>query len=161
MKKGSVQLAEEIVEMLPKVILVSLVLILFFFITSVYLSRDVNTSDLEYTLLTQRLFYSQDCFSLQEERIHPGIIDLSKFQEERLQKCAFKDRIGYSLDLKNIDDTLIKSVEVNPSVSAYYDFCDVKKKNFQCYHRKDFVIVEDQGVQSNAFLETFVVVQDA
>ena len=161
MKKGSVQLGEETIKMLPRVVLVALILLVFFIIINLYLSRDVQTSDLEYYLLTQRLFYSADCFSVSDERVYPGIIDLSKFQEGRLQQCAFKERIGYKLDLKDLDGKVLQSVKVNPSVAAYLDFCDVKKKNFHCYHKKDFVVVEDQGIRKNAFLEMFVVVQDA
>ena len=160
MKKGSVILGEETIKMLPRIFLTGFVLFFIFLILGVYLARDVRTEDLERSLLIKRLFYDQNCFSFTDERSYPGIIDLSKFQEERLEKCAFKENIGYKLDLREMNGDSIKSVDVNKKLTTLLDFCDTSKKNFQCYQDRSFVLVEDQGVRRNALLDIFVVIRD-
>jgi len=160
MKKGSVILGEETIKMLPRIFLAGFVLFFIFLILGVYLARDVRTEELEHSLLIKRLFYDQNCFSFTDERSYPGIIDLNKFQEERLEKCAFKEKIGYRLDLKEMNGDSIKSVEVNKKITALLDFCDTQKKNFQCYQDRNFVLVEEQGERRNALLDIFVVIRD-
>ena len=153
--------AEEQVKIFLRYFLLVVVGVVLLGIISVYIHRSVDTQDLEHVLLTQRLLYSKDCFSYQEGRSYPGIIDLGKFQEEQLQQCAFKERIGYKLTLQAMDGTLLKTVGINKNLIPFLDFCSVNKKNFQCYHDRAFVLVQDQSILKNAFLNIDMVIKDA
>src|SRR3989338_8377650 len=118
MKKRSVQLAEEAMKMFPRVFFTGIVLGIFFLIIGIYLNRQVETEHFEHFLLTQRLLYSPQCFSLEEGRTYPGIIDLRKFDEARISSCASKEGTGYRLTLLDVSGALVKKVDVNPELTG-------------------------------------------
>ena len=47
-------------------------------------SRNLDISDLEHFLITQKLLYDKNCLVYDDVRVYSGIIDLDKFNEDRI-----------------------------------------------------------------------------
>lgn len=112
----------------------------FVYIINAYETREIKVQDLELSLIALRSYYSGDCFAYKESnRVYPGIIDLSKLNEERLSNClAGNYLIKISLQNKN------KVLFLNKQDFEYKEqFC--KFDNFYCVEKKQYVLVNDAG----------------
>lgn len=77
-----------------------------FFKTSVTGASEIPKSLEEEYLLISRFYDSPDCFAYQDEvgRVHPGVIDTSKFKQENMDKCFPESdaHYAYYLSLKDL-----------------------------------------------------------
>ena len=122
--------------------------ILLFFILS---KETINTAKippgLEEYIFIQRFLSSQDCFAYQDKetlRIYPGIIDLEKFKQEKLEDK--EDNLCYKFK-KDVPEFRLK---INDKIIQTSDnFDSIKKKNTI----KKSILIFKEGKFENAGLE--------
>ncbi len=128
--------SKEMMKSIPGVIIFSAIFIMFsmFMLFSV-VARDVNIDDLEAGLLMKRLYYSTDCFAYGDERGYPGVIDKSKFNDERLNECLVTD---YYIWVK-INDVVVRNKD---GFEDRKNFC--KFEQYNCFFSEQLVLVDDK-----------------
>jgi hypothetical protein len=139
-KKGVSITFYELIVWIPRIIILIFIVGGFVWIINLYETREIKVQDLELNLIGLRTYYSKDCFAyLDSNRVYTGIIDLNKFNEERLGNClAGNYLIKLTLQNKN------KILFLNKQDFEYKEqFC--KFDNFYCSERKQYVLVNDNG----------------
>src|SRR3989344_5970411 len=106
MKKGSFILSSEVMMWIPRFILLVLVVLSVFFVVSMKVSKEFDIKEIETKLLTLRYLNSENCLAYKDEKVNPGIIDLSKFNDEHLDKCLIKENFGTKLILMDINNNI-------------------------------------------------------
>ena len=106
-------------------------------------SRDLDITDLEHPIIIKKLLYDPSCLAYEDERINLGFIDLSKFNEDRLNKCLVEtENIGMKLTLEFEGN--VQQLEINKELTQKLSSC--KKGNFNCFDSVDYVIIKsDEG----------------
>src|SRR3989344_5013202 len=74
-----------------RIIFVIVVVLLVVFAVNTHSTRDINIKAIEGDVILKRIFYSADCFAYEDARTHVGIIDIEKFNDERMKKCLNGD----------------------------------------------------------------------
>ena len=110
MKKGAFILTTETMMWIPRFILLVLVVLSVFFVVSMKVSKDFDIKEIETKLLTLRYLNSENCLAYKDTKVNPGIIDLSKFNDENLDKCLIRENLGTKLILMDINNNIIKEV---------------------------------------------------
>ena len=149
----------------PKFIVYTIILFIFFLLFYYgiinYVDREVEIRDLQHNILIQRLFYDKNCFSfVEDERSYPGIIDLSKFDENRLNKCIDYQQgkvQGVTLNLTDFNHNQLAYTEVNKQLTLRMPECGVEKKQFECFFDKKYVLVLNEGKFEKALLNIEVI----
>ena len=158
MKKGAFILSIEILQSIPKLIAVSLVIVVVVAAFQIYINRDRNVTDIESHILAERFFYSKDCALYSNEvRAYPGVIDLSKFNENNLGNCYASDDISFKFSLRDLDKNIIKEVKIN---DFSFDLCKVKNKNFNCYFNRQYVLYFDNNIEKQGLVDTQIVIKN-
>src|SRR3989338_2447348 len=102
-------------------------ILLFFIISKETISIADIPKGLEEYVFIQRFLSSQDCFAYQDKetlRIYPGIIDLEKFKQEKLEDK--EDNLCYKFK-KDVPEFRLK---INDKIIQTSDnFDSIKKKN--------------------------------
>ncbi len=103
-KKAGFILSGELILWIPRMLLLIITLFSVVWILGAQVSRSSDTSDVEFYILTNRLFYSQNCFSYDGK----SIVDANKFDQSVLENCiSFGDHAAANLILdyngKNIE----------------------------------------------------------
>ncbi|MFH0936360.1 MAG: hypothetical protein V1815_01620 [Candidatus Woesearchaeota archaeon] len=139
-KKGVSVTFYELIVWIWRILFLIIVIAGFVYIINSYETREIKVQNLELSLLALRSYYSGDCFAYKENmRVYSGIIDLNKFNEERLGNClAGNYLIKLSLQNKN------KILFLNKQDFEYKEqFC--KFENFYCVEKKQYVLVNNNG----------------
>ena len=139
-KKGVSVTFYELIIWIWRIVFLIIVIAGFVYIINLYETREIKVQNLELNLIGLRSYYSGDCFAyVENNRIYTGIIDINKFNEERLGNClAGNYLIKLTLQNKN------KILFLNKQDFEYKEqFC--KFENFYCSERKQYVLVNDNG----------------
>ena len=140
-----------------------LILLAVFFSIGIIISQygtfEVDTKDLEFNVLFNRMIYSKNCLLFENERIYPGIIDMDKFNEIVLRDCFKNDNQGIKLSLGNKDDLEYKEIFVN---KEFYEsnalLCNIPGKGgFKCKSKQFFVLIKDKDFFRPEFLNMGVI----
>jgi hypothetical protein len=98
-------------------------------------NQEIKVDGFKSDLLMKRLFYSSDCFAYENERVYPGVINFSNFNDARIKDC---------LETTNLVYAQLKNKEASNDILAYRDqlnFCKLKKN---CYFERKYVLVNDK-----------------
>lgn len=162
MKKGYIT-GREIVYVFRFIIL-GVILAIIVFLLSTYLNRSVRTNDLEKNLIFTRLMYSKDCIVYEDPlRLYPGIIDLERVNENSLSNCfdiKESNKIGFILNITDIDKNPIKNVKLNKKVADLSYLCNIKEIDFSCYSDTKYVLLKDFEGIKQGFIQINVVVSN-
>ena len=148
--------------MFANIVLLVIVVIFIAVVVDVHLNREIKTNELESHLLTTRLIYSPNCFLYQNEiRKYPGIIDLDKFDKNIIERCLInKENTGFIIDLKEINGTSIKTININEDISDFLKFCNVKRKRFDCYFDEKYILLEENNEIKPALLNISLAIKN-
>tara|TARA_Y100000034_G_C6886653_1_gene407177 strand:- start:1164 stop:1634 length:471 start_codon:yes stop_codon:yes gene_type:complete len=150
MKKGSYQLTGEMMMWIGSRLIITLIVIFVaLFIVSLALNRNFNVKDVDSDLTMRKLYYSSNCFAFEDKNVHPGMIDLSKFTEERLTNCVDED-ISIKVELKKLNKIISTK-----SYKSEYDLCLVQNKKNRCFFttRQYVLINEDNKIKQGDILD--------
>lgn len=157
MKKGAFILSIDTIQVIPKLIAVSLVVIVVYAAFQIYINRERNVTDIESHVLAQRFYYSENCALYYDIKSYPGIIDLSKFNENVLIGCYSNEEIGFKFSLRDLDKKIIKEVKLN---DLPFDLCKSKDKNFNCYFNRQYILYLDSGIKKQGLMDIQVVIKN-
>lgn len=159
MKKGAYILSIEIVQSIPKLIMITLTVIVIMASVYFYVNRDIDVRDIESHVLASRLYYSRNCaLYFDGVRYYPGIIDLDKFNDDSLSRCySTNEKIAMKFTLKDVNSKVINEVKVN---KFPLELCSVKDKNFLCYFNRQYVLYMDKGTKKEGVLDTNIIIKD-
>ncbi|MDD5253853.1 MAG: hypothetical protein PHG05_01975 [Candidatus Nanoarchaeia archaeon] len=99
-------------------------------------NQDIKVDGFQADLLMKRLFYSSDCFAYEDYRAHIGVINMSNFNEERLNSCLITDNLVYAK---------IDSKEISNDLLAYKDQLNFCKLKDNCFFERKYVLVNGEG----------------
>ena len=141
-RKGSFILSKESVLFFFYVFFLVVVVVSF----KVALAHDAS-GILKAEKLHERIFanniYYNECFLLKDERVHYGVIDLSKLNNENFGKCMKQGK--YALRFNLFYENEIKTFTFNDELLNSEIFCNIKKKNLLCNNYTYYVNVYDNG----------------
>ncbi len=147
MKKGSFILSSEVMMWIPRFILLVLVVLSVFFVVSMRVSKDFDIKEIETKLLTLRYLNTENCLAYKDTKVNPGIIDLSKFNDENLDKCLNRKNFGTKLILMDLNKNIIK--EAYNGKDFFIDnnaLCFSDK--YYCTNKVVYVLYYDNGLKN-------------
>ncbi len=159
-KKGFVFLTEEQMSLVVYVFVILFVCGVLIVGSYLFTDKNIETQGLERHLLINGLLYSPTCLSYSDElRSYPGIIDLDNFNENKLSNCISYEfgGQGFKLILYDVNETILKEVEVNPQVFTQGLLCGLKESNFECFSKRDYVLFENNSFFESGYLDIKVV----
>lgn len=163
-KKGFFVLAKEIPKMIYYAFFIVILAFLIVGIFSIFVVREVNTSDLENHLIVHKLLVSDNCLAYGSGgRVFPGIIDLDKFNEERLNNCldaSLGKGPGVKLDFYYPNGELFDSIELNGHLVAQYPLCGLKNSKVDCYFTRKYVLYLEEDGFEKGILDLVVISKD-
>jgi hypothetical protein len=78
--------------------------------------------EMENYLMVAETLFSENCMVYSDnERVYPGVIDLSKFNQETIDKCYsnIDNRISLTIDDQTIGDELYSPVTITKPIQIY------------------------------------------
>ncbi|MBI4158762.1 hypothetical protein HY500_00715 [Candidatus Woesearchaeota archaeon] len=122
------------------IIFVSLGVVVFLIIPSSY--AQIDASNANHIVIKKNLLYN--CLAYRDERSYPGIIDLTTFREDAVQRCLdlSGDSYGVVLDLKY--DNKNSEIFVNKQMTDRIVFCS-SRGSFQCSSEDVYIIVYENN----------------
>ena len=150
MKKGEYDAAKEI----PNTIVRAFVIIIVFLTVTITLDsitkKNTDVSGLEAFTLRNRLLYSKNCLSYNEnERVIPGLIDINNFNHYNVRDCLKDIEFGIRLTLTYENKT--KTTEINGNIVRQDNFC-YDKSQVYCYDKDYFIIINEDNKIKNGKL---------
>jgi len=131
-----------------EVIFVIILIVTILAMISVHFNRDIEINNMEAHVASMRFFFSPNCFSYSDgTRTYPGIIDTNKFSETRLDNCMkdYSNLRGFDLILKEKDGSVINEVQLNKNLVQFLPLCSLKKKDFECFSKREYVLIYDNN----------------
>lgn len=124
-------------------------------IIDTHASKNLDVSELEHFLLTQRAVYDKNCLAYEDIRNNPGTVDLEKFNEDRLSKCIDikGQQIGMKFTLTLENET--KEADINRDMTNRLVFC--KKGGFRCFNDEEYVLVKEDGEINGGYLNIEII----
>jgi len=163
-KKGFFVLTKEIPKMIYYAFFIVILAFIIIGIFSIFVVREVNTSDLENHLIVHKLLVSDNCLAYSDgTRVFPGIIDLDKFNEERLNNCldaSFGKGPGVKLDFYYTAGNLVESIELNDFLISQYPLCGLKNSKVDCYFTRKYVLYLGENGFEKGILDLVVISKD-
>jgi len=128
MKKATM-IPGEAINWIPRLIVIVIVFIIFEMSILFFLSREVNTANLENNLVIDSVLYSK-CFTEK-----PGVIDTSKISSE----CIKLKDSAMIIQIKDFKKQTLKEVKIN---EEFYEknkiFCTLKEE-LDCLTRTEYI----------------------
>jgi hypothetical protein len=75
---------------IPIIVFITFVFLSYVFFTNAFFKTNTGTAEAEAKIYAERIIYAKECLAyhdLTTGRVHPGIIDITKFTTDRLEKC--------------------------------------------------------------------------
>jgi len=139
-KKASFILTGELMLWIPRLFLLIISLFAVTWILGTYVSRSPNTSDIEFYILSNRLFYSKNCFSYGGK----SIIDVSRFNQDILENCInFGENIALKLTL-DYDGKKIELINNEDLFKRGFYAKDIKSK-YDYKPEKGYTLIFDEN----------------
>ncbi len=155
-KKGmfNIKTEEALLLLVIPIIFLSLVLVAFLVIPSSYFK--LNTEEVNHFIIRDNILYSKGCLAYEDGRIHPGIVDINKFNPDRLQKCLGlkENSYGVILGLEYGDEDM--GIEVNEQMTDRVNFC-LSGGDFKCTYEEIYVLVNEDGGNKPGLLKINIV----
>jgi hypothetical protein len=161
-KSGSTVLAA--INFIPKMVLLTLVLLTAWIFVYTFLSGQKDISYLKSFVQIQKLIYSKEISFHDGTKYHPGIIDLENFNVENLNKIFYFDYNKYvsmNVSIKTKDGGVIRWYIFNEEryqdmlTRSYFTGKGSTRRNIV----KEVVIVKDKDKFYNALLEADVLME--
>lgn len=142
----------DIILWIPKLIIFLVALFSVGLIISQYGTSEVDTKDLEFNVLFNRVIYSKNCLLYENERVYPGIINMDRFNELILKECFNNDNQGIKFSLGD------KEIFVNKDVYDSKPLCGTSgKQGFTCKSKQFLVLIKDKDSIKPKFLNMDIV----
>ena len=153
-KKGSFELAGEMVIWLFRISILLIVLVIFAIIVGIYVSAEIDTYRLEHKIIVDRLLIGQGCLNFNEEgRWQAYGIDAANFNSDSLDDCINVENAGVRINLDYNDKKI--TAEYNKAILDYLEFCK-EQSRFRCSHGRQLVRVKDDKMY-NGLVEYWVI----
>ena len=146
MNKKAMESAYEMMMWVATIITVAIVVVSIVFLINGGVKKQFDIERLQQTILMQRFVYSENCLAYGGNNgVEAGIIDKSKFLQNRLENCFKTDeKTGASLNLVSDD---VKTINLNNKLTDKFSFC-FDKKHFTCSNYTYYVLVKDNDIKT-------------
>ncbi len=152
-KKATFILTGELILWIPRLLLLIISLLSVTWILGAYVNRSSDTTDVEFYILSNRLFYSKNCFSYGNK----SIIDINRFDQNILENCIdFGNNVGSKLTL-NYNDKNIEIFANKDLFSRGFYTKDLKNKQYRYKNKKNYVLVFDKDTFYSGLLNVEIV----
>ena len=115
-----------------------------------------ETSDMDHFVIRKNLLYSAECLAFSDNRVYPGIVDVSKLDENRIQKCLGINGNTYGVILKLNFDDVNKEIFVNKQMTDRINFC-LSDGSFKCSDENVYVLVKEESDLKTGILNIKIV----
>ena len=155
MKKGAYFISGETLLWINKILLTVVIMGAVFFVVNSAIAREININEAMADLTIRKLYYSSECFALQDVVVEPGEIDISKFTEERLRNCTGL-KYPIKVELEN-NEKIISNIK---NYKDAFNLCQIGNKQKQClFKSQQYILVSNNGKVSYDILKAEVIVQ--
>lgn len=145
---------------IPRIFCIILVTIFLSVIVFSYLNEEFNTEGLENTILSTTLRYSPNCLALEDEEVHPNVIDLNKMDNFKLAGCYKRPDVSYKVTLNSLEGSEIKSASVIPlNVEKLIPVC-ASVADLSCSQEREYVLYTDGSDSLKSGILTIEVVRN-
>jgi hypothetical protein len=152
-KKAGFILTGELMLWIPRLLLLVISLLAITWILGSYVNRSSDTTDVEFYVLSNRLFYSKNCFSYDSK----SIIDINRFDQNILENCIdFGNNVGSKLTL-SYNDKNIEILTNKDLFSRGFYTKDLKNKQYKYKNKKNYVLVFDKDTIYSGLLNVEIV----
>ena len=158
-KKGLLEGSEFPTWLLQLAVLTAIIIFLSAIIIK-YRSQDLNIPELQTEILTFQLLYS----CLVDE---PGIINIEKFTENNIKNCIKKEKIGFQLTLKDLNNNIIKNQDEKNALilmdliqKSKFDVCTTMQDSI-CYTKEQLVNYKMNNEIETGILKIEVILPNA
>lgn len=123
--------------------------------------KEVNVRNLQMALEMKKIYYSEKCLALKDARVRPGVIDLEKFNKERLMECLE----GFSFRVELVKEQIVIfsddfekekgycREEEKKCIGEIFNINEMSDKIEECkddfkrclYSTQQYVLVNDEG----------------
>ncbi|MFH1840476.1 MAG: hypothetical protein ABH849_04990 [Nanoarchaeota archaeon] len=161
-KKGE-DMIKEFLYFIFRLFLLIIVVIIILAIFNLFVTRDIDVIKEETFIVSQRLIRSETCLAFEEnDRVYQGVIDPTKFDLSRINTClVLPSNKGFNVSLEEINGKNYGSFVTNDKSRAFISLCDVgDKAGFDCWVRKDYVLIDENGILKPGYLSLMVVESD-
>lgn len=158
-KKGE-DMPGEFIKFIFRLFLLIVVVVVILAIFNLFVTRDIDIIREETFIVGQRLIRSENCLAFEENgRIYQGIIDPNKFNLDRINTClVLPAKKGFNVSLEEINGKNYGSFVTNDKSRAFLALCDTKNPvGFECWVRKDYVLISENGKLKPGYLSLMVV----
>lgn len=139
-KKGSDAPIEESIMLIPHTFIVILVFTFIAFVMFSYMNLEFKTESLETNLLSKTLRYSSNCLAYKDNRVHPGVIDLSKVSEPNLRDCFSKEDMSFNVRIIQDNKEIKKAETMNARDLSNFKICETVP-NIWCKTKTEPVLI--------------------
>ena len=148
----------DIVEILWKFLLVIIIITCLAAVIFSYLNEKFDTDNLEVSILYSKFINSKNCLGYDNNINGQTLLDLNKFDKERLRQCGVKDELSLRLSLLTLENKDIKPV-VKFGTEKAINLIDVCKAttSFKCFTKLSFVSYIDNGKIKPALLKMEII----
>lgn len=146
MNKKAIESEYETMIWIAAIITIAIVVVSIIFLVNGAVEKFFNIEKLQQNILMQRFIYNENCLAYNENNeVHVGIIDKSKFLQNRLENCFKTDeKTGVSLTLVSDD---LKTINLNNRITNKFSFC-FDEKHFTCSNYTYYVLIKDNDLKT-------------
>src|SRR3989344_3547702 len=129
------------------IIFMSLIFVVFVVVPGTY--AKIDAEGIDHFTIRSSLLHNKNCLAYENGAVYPGIVDINKFNPEKLQKCLGVkwDSYGVILNIKYED--VNKVIFVNERMTDRTNFC-LSKGSFKCSSESVYVLVNVKNEKRNS-----------
>ena len=110
-----------------------------------YLNEDFETKGIENFVLMKTLTYSPNCLALEEESVHPNVIDLKKMDNFKLAGCYQRPDVSFRMQLTSLDGKDVKKASIIPlNIEKLIPVCATVPE-YTCTQEEEYVLYKDDA----------------
>ena len=136
------------------IIFMSLIFVVFVVVPGTY--AKIDAEGIDHFTIRNSLLHNKNCLAYENGAVYPGIVDINKFNPEKLQKClgVKGDSYGIILNLKYND--INKVIFLNERMTDRANFC-LSKGSFKCSSESVYVLVNENNENKPGILDMRII----
>jgi len=158
-KKGE-EIIKEYIFFIYRLLFLIVIVAVLLAVFNLFVTRDIDVLSEETFIISQRLIRSENCLAFEEDgKVYQGVVDLDKFDLDRIKTClVLQDSYGFNVSLEKIDGQNYGSFTTNDKSRAFSSLCGTEDAvGFNCWVRKDYVLINENGGLKPGYLSLMVV----
>jgi len=156
----------EVMMYIPRLIFLAIMVMIIIVMVEGFKNDQVDTSQVEIEVMTQRLLFSPNAISYCDERCYPGIIDINLFENQeafnkRMSKAfnSSDSRVAFRLKIQD-GNILVRDVTYNQDAyNTWYQLSKAYKQQYVSKEKELLILYRENGQNKPAKMWVRMVMQ--